>query len=220
MKKAAAIIFRSLILILLGVTIGLIISDDGFPVRHAFSNKDKISRIIQLVNDNYVDTVNINRIEGDAINNVLQNLDPHSVYLPPRQAQSINERLEGGFQGIGIEYQLLRDTLFITQIYPGGPAARAGLQAGDRIVTINHRPFSGTHLSVDRVNKVFRGQKNTVLQLGVENVAGKGDVHNYQVTRGHVELSSMDAAYMAAPGVGYIKLSKFAATTDTDFRTE
>jgi carboxyl-terminal processing protease len=222
MKRAAAIIFRSIILILTGVAIGLLISNDNFPghrLGSPFGKSDKVSKIIQLVKNNYVDTVNMVRLEGETINNMLQNLDPHSLYLPPQQAQSINERLEGGFNGIGIEYQLLRDTLYIVQTYPGGPAAKAGIKNGERVLTVDGKPFSGTKLTAERINSVFRGEKNTTIDLGIAAMQGKPGVRQCKVIRGHVDLSSLDAAYMASPDIGYIKLSKFAATSDTDFRT-
>jgi carboxyl-terminal processing protease len=223
MKRAAAIIFRSIILILTGIAIGLLISNDDFPGRHLgnpFAKDDKMSKMLQLVKNNYVDTVNMARLEGEAINNMLQNLDPHSLYLPPQQAQSINERLEGGFNGIGIEYQLLRDTLYITQTYPDGPAAKAGIKNGERVITVDNHPFSGTKLTPDRINKIFRGEKNTIIDLGVLPMHGKvTTLRHCNVTRGHVDLSSLDAAYMASTDIGYVKLSKFAATSDADFKT-
>src|ERR1700761_2543146 len=123
MKRAAGIIFRTLIVLLIGIAAGLYLSDN---VSHGFSRGGgKISRVLQLVHHNYVDSVNTDSLEGVAVNNVLQNLDPHSLYLPPQQAESINEKLDGGFEGIGIEYQLLRDTLIITQVYDDGPAMKA-----------------------------------------------------------------------------------------------
>src|ERR1700744_1364760 len=137
MKKAASIIFRSLVLLLLGITIGLYISDNNFSNHNlgfSFAKKDKVSKVLQLVRDTYVDSVNVDSIEGATVNDLLQNLDPHSLYLPPQQALSINERLEGGYDGIGIEYMLLRDTLVITMITPNGPAAKAGLVTGDRVI--------------------------------------------------------------------------------------
>src|ERR1700743_1481807 len=216
MKRAALIIFRSFILVLLGIAIGLMLADNqhrGFSL----SGNNKISKVLQLVHRNYVDSVNIDSIEGVTVNNMLQNLDPHSLYLPPQQAQSINERLDGGFNGIGIEYQLLRDTLVITQVYPGGPAQLAGINTGDRVININNKKFSGTHLTPSRVNNIFRGESNTEVALSILNPASRS-VKIYHVKRGHVDLSSLDAAYLAAPSTGYIKISKFAATTDDDFR--
>jgi len=219
MKKAASIIFRSLILILVGIAIGLYISDNNsnhtiFP----FAKRDKVSKVLQLVRNTYVDSVNVDSIEGVAVNNMLQNLDPHSLYLPPQQASSINEKLEGGYTGIGIEYILLRDTLVITQVTPNGPAARAGLTVGDRVLTVENKKFSGVHLTTDSVSRAFRGPKDSELLLSVLT-ADKKATKNFTIIRGHVNASSLDAAYIAAPQTGYIKISKFAATTDADFRT-
>jgi carboxyl-terminal processing protease len=217
MKKAATIIFRSLILVLLGIAIGLSMNNNA---RHGFSfnRNNKISKVLQLVHENYVDSVNIDSIEGVTVNNLLQNLDPHSLYLPPQQAQSINERLDGGFNGIGIEYQLLRDTLIITQVYNGGPAQLAGIKTGDRVIDVNNKKFSGKHLTPSEVNKIFKGEKNSEIALSILNPFDKS-MKVYHVKRGHVDLSSLDASYMAAPSIGYIKISKFASTTDADFRT-
>lgn len=220
MKKTAGVIFRTLILLLLGITIGMLISDRNFADRSlgfSFSGSDKISKVLQLVDENYVDSVNVDSIEGASVNQLLQNLDPHSLYLPPQQAQSINERLDGGFNGIGIEYQLLRDTLIITQVYAGGPAAKAGLFVGSRVINVDHEKFSGTKLTNDRVNNVFKGAKDAAIVMDVENPTGKG-TKTFAIKRGHVDLSSVNAAYMADEKTGYIKISKFAATTDIDFK--
>src|ERR1700748_3719798 len=166
MKRAASIIFRSFILVLLGIAIGLMLADNqhrGFSL----SGNNKISKVLQLVHRNYVDSVNIDSIEGVTVNNMLQNLDPHSLYLPPQQAESINERLDGGFNGIGIEYQLMRDTLVITQVYNDGPAQVAGIGAGDRVIDVNNKKFSGTKLTSSIVNKLFKGEKDSEMVLSV-----------------------------------------------------
>ena len=218
MKKTAGIIFRTMILLLMGITIGLLIGNNNLADRNlgfSFSGGDKLSKVLDLVGHKYVDSVNIDSIEGASVNELLQNLDPHSLYLPPQQAQSINERLEGGFNGIGIEYQILRDTLFITQIYEGGPAEKAGLLAGSKVISVDNKKFSGTKLTIDRVNNVFKGAKDAVIQLGV---AHGSEIKTYAIKRGHVDLSSVNAAYMANENTGYIKINKFASTTDIDFR--
>src|ERR1700761_3373406 len=145
MKKTAGIIFRTLVLVLLGVTIGLLISDSNFTGRNfgfSLAGSDKISKVLKLVKDNYVDSVNTDNMEATTVNNLLQNLDPHSLYLPAQQAQSINERLDGGFNGIGLTYQLLRDTLFVTQVYGDGPAAKSGLKSGDEVINVDGKKFS------------------------------------------------------------------------------
>ena len=209
-----------MILLLLGVAIGLLISGNDVTdhsLGFSLTPSDKISKVLNLVKQNYVDSVNVDSIEGVTVNNLLQNLDPHSLYLPPQQAQSINERLEGGFNGIGLEYLLLRDTLFITQVYPGGPAAAAELIPGSKIIDVNNKKFSGTHLTVERVNKIFRGGKDSKILLSV-SFPNSNAIKLCPIKRGYVDLSSLDAAYLVAPGVGYIKISKFALTTDNDFR--
>ncbi|MDN3581829.1 S41 family peptidase [Mucilaginibacter flavus] len=220
MKKTAGVIFRTLILLLVGVTIGLYISRSNANrnLGFSFSGNDKISQVLNLVDHSYVDSVNVDSIEGASINQLLQNLDPHSLYLPPQQAQNINERLEGGFNGIGIEYQLLRDTMVITQVYAGGPAAKAGLLAGAKVIKIDHKPFSGTKLTAERVNNVFRGEKDAVIAMDVIEPNTKL-IAPLTMKRGRVDLSSVNAAYMANAGTGYIKINKFAATTDVDFRS-
>jgi carboxyl-terminal processing protease len=220
MKKTAGIIFRTAILLLLGITIGLFISDNNFTSHNlgfSIAGGDKVSKALDLIKNSYVDSVNTDSLQGVSINNLLQGLDPHSLYLPAQQAQSLNEKLDGGFNGIGLEYILLRDTLVITQVYPNGPAATAGLIAGDKVITADGKKFSGTHLTNNIVNKVFRGDKDSKIVLNV--VLPKGGNKAFTIKRGHVDLSSLDADYMAAPGVGYIKISKFALTTDADFRT-
>ncbi len=216
MKRAAAIIFRSSILVLLGIAIGIVITNNGrrgLP----FTTNTKLSKVLQLVHRNYVDSVNVDSIEGIAVNNLLQNLDPHSLYLPPQQAQSVSERLEGGFNGIGIEYQLLRDTMIITQVYNGGPASQAGITTGGRIIEVNNKNFSGTHLTDKMVRSTLRGEKDSEIALTILDPINKL-TKTYRVKRGHVDLSSLDAAYMANTTTGYIKISKFAATTDADFK--
>jgi carboxyl-terminal processing protease len=220
MKKTAGVIFRTLILLLVGVTIGLWLSrgnaDRG--IGFSFSGDDKLSKVLTLVGENYVDSVNVDSIEGASINQLLQNLDPHSLYLPPQQAQNINERLEGGFNGIGIEYQLLRDTLIITQVYAGGPAAKAGLLPGSKVINVDHKRFSGTKLTADKVDNIFRGDKDAPIVMDVAILHGK-EIKTITMKRGHVDISSVNAAYMANSNTGYIKIGKFAATTDTDFRS-
>ncbi|MDB5009703.1 MAG: family peptidase [Mucilaginibacter sp.] len=217
MKRTAAIIFKSIILLLAGIAIGLLLSDNDFSKHKLFTRSNKVSKVLQLVRDTYVDSVNVDSIEGATVNDMLQNLDPHSLYLPPQQALSINEKLEGGYNGIGIEYVLLRDTLVITQVTPQGPAAKAGLMPGDKVIEVAHEKFSGTHLTIDRVSKTFRGAKDSQLLLSVL-APQKGALKFYVISRGHVDESSLDAAYMVAPVTGYIKISKFASTTDADFR--
>ena len=220
MKNSAGIVFRSVILILIGIAIGFFISNNNFNnhnIGFSLGNNDKVTKVLNLVKNNYVDSVNVDSLQGVTVNNLLQSLDPHSLYLQPQKAQFINENLEGGFTGIGLEYQLLRDTLVITMVYPDGPAATAGLTPGDRVIKVNQKQFSGTHLTADHVNNIFRGENASEISLSVLPPDSSA-LKVYNIKRGHVNLSSIYAAYMVAPTIGYIKISKFALTTDADFR--
>jgi carboxyl-terminal processing protease len=218
MKKGAGIIFRSVLLVLAGVIIGLLVSDNFSGRYFGFAKHNgKLEKVLELVRHNYVDSVNADSMEGVAANNLLQGLDPHSMYLPPQQALAINEKLQGGFEGFGLEYQLLRDTLFITQIYPDGPAAKAGLVSGDKVIAINNKKLSGK-LTADLVDKLLQDEKNTNIAFNVLK-PNESSVKLYHVQRGRVDLTSLDAAYMATADIGYIKISKFASNTDEDFRS-
>lgn len=220
MKRTAAVIFQSAILLLMGIALGLYISNsdmDGNGINLSRNRQDKLSKVLYLVKNNYVDSLNVDSIEGETVNDLLQRLDPHSLYLPAQQALSINERLEGGFNGIGVEYHLLRDTLFLSYVYPNGPAGLAGLKPGDRVLEVDHQKFTGPRLNNTAVNKAFRGTKGSEVQLAVLP-AGASRLKIFNVKRDRVELSSLDAAYMVSPETGYIKISKFASNTDTDFR--
>ncbi|OJW12576.1 S41 family peptidase [Mucilaginibacter sp. 44-25] len=217
MKHTAGIIFRTILLLLIGAFIGVVLTNGNLGGRSiGLSGGDKISKVLDLVHNQYVDSVNIDSMEGVTINDLLQNLDPHSLYLPAQQARNITEKLEGGFNGIGLEYQLLRDTLVVTQVNAGGPSAKAGVLVGDKVVKVDNAPFAGTKLTASRVSKLFRGDKDTFITLNIIR-SGNSQPQNVKVKRGRVTVSSIDAAY-AENGTGYIKISKFGSSTDADFR--
>lgn len=216
MKQTASVIFRTVIILLAGITIGLLINSQGFMARQVAGNH-KIDSALLIIKRHYVDTVNTDTLESNAIGSVLEELDPHSVYLRRQQAQSVNERLEGRFNGIGIEYVLLRDTMFISQVYPGSPAGKAGIVNGDRVITINFKNASGVKLGTDSINKLIRGTAGNKVEMSVKHLLND-KTQRYMLVRGHVPLSSLDAAYPLTTQAGYIKLSKFSTTTDSDFR--
>lgn len=217
MKHTAGIIFRTILLLTIGALIGIFLSDGNLGGRRmGLSGTNKINRVLDLVQNQYVDSVNIDSMEGVTINDLLQNLDPHSLYLPVQQARNINEKLEGGFTGIGLEYQLLRDTLVVTQVTAGAPSAKAGIMVGDKVVKVDNAPFAGTKLKTSRISKLFRGEKDTFITLNIQR-DNNAKLKNFKVKRDRVTVSSIDAAYVT-DGVGYIKISKFGTSTDTDFR--
>lgn len=218
MRNNAITFFRTLTLLFAGALMGVWFSNENLDGHRFFlSGGDKLQRVVKLVHDRYVDSVNMDSLEGQTVNQVLQNLDPHSLYLLPQRAQSINERLDGSFDGVGIEYMMLNDTLYISQVYAGAPAARAGIIAGDRVIKLDSKKLAGQHLTTAQIDSDFRGKKDTELKLTILR-KGTRAAKVIALKRDHVDLSSIDAAYITSPGTGYIKISKFAATTDRDFK--
>jgi carboxyl-terminal processing protease len=211
-------IFGAIILLFIGILIGTNLDGTEWGKRgFGFDRDSKLARVVKLVHDNYVDSVDVDSLEGETVNQFLQNLDPHSLYLPQQRAQTVNQGLNGGFDGLGVAYQLINDTLYITEVSAGSPAAKAGILGGDRIINLNGQNFAGTHLNIEAVHKAVSGKKNSELELALLH-PNATKITTLKLKRGHVTLSSLDAAYMVAPQTGYIKISKFAATTDADFK--
>lgn len=177
----------------------------------------KVEQVMQIINENYVDPVKIDTIQNLAIQEILKHLDPHSAYLPPSEARMLSEDLEGNFDGIGIEYYILNDTLLVTSVNPGGPASKAGLKHGDKILAINQKPVSGIRITARKVIEQIRGKKGTPVEIVVKRDTLR---KKFSVLRDRIVVSSIDAAYMLNDQTGYIKISKFGAHTDEDFHAQ
>ena len=174
----------------------------------------KYQRLMALIDAFYVDTVNLQQLTEDAIVKVLSDLDPHSVYISKEEVDEMNEPLEGGFFGIGIQFSILRDTLMVVDVVAGGPSEKVGLKAGDRIVEIDGEPVAGKKISNTDVRKRLKGEKGTVVKVRV--LRGK-ELMDFRIVRDKIPLYSVDASYMLDPTTGYIKISRFAATTIEEF---
>ncbi len=179
-------------------------------------NTFKIGRTLNLVDAYYVDSVDIDKLSEKAIVEILKNLDPHSVYISAKDVKEMNEPLNGNFEGIGIQFNLLRDSIIVIEPISGGPSEKVGLLAGDRIVTIDGEKVTGVGISTAGVRKRLMGMKGTKVNL---NVFRKGEpkVLDFTIIRDKIPINSLDAAYMLDKETGYIKLNKFAATTDKEF---
>ncbi len=175
----------------------------------------KYQRLMALIDAFYVDTVNLQRLTEDAIVKVLADLDPHSVYISREEVEEMNEPLEGGFFGIGIQFNILRDTLMVVSVVPGGPSEKVGLLAGDRIVSVDGENIAGKKLTNTEVRKRLKGEKGSVVHVGV--IRGKEPVMDFKIIRDKIPIYSVDAAYMLDNTTGYIKISRFAATTIEEF---
>ncbi len=162
----------------------------------------------------YVDSVNVDSLEGHAIQEMINELDPHSVYLPPVDLQEANEDLAGNFDGIGVEFNIFSDTVNVVYVFPGGPSEKAGLQIGDKILNVNDSVLTRKGYSVTSIKALIRGPKGSTAKLRV--LRGNSSMA-IDVTRGKIPVPSVDAAYMIDKTTGYIKLTKFSETSYEEF---
>ena len=164
----------------------------------------------------YVEEVDEKKIVEKAILGMLEELDPHSTYLTAEENDKSNETLVGSFDGIGVQFNMVEDTLFIVQPIPDGPSERVGILPGDRIVTVNDTTIAGVKMSQEAIMKRLRGPRGSKVNLGIVRRGVKGTL-SFTVVRDKIPVNTVDAAYMIRPGVGYIKLSGFGATTVDEF---
>ncbi len=179
---------------------------------------NKINAVLDIINRQYVDTVNMNQLIEGAIPKIFAELDPHSVYIPAEDVAIANEDLEGSFSGIGVSFNMQTDTILVVSVISGGPAEKAGILPFDRIISINDSIFAGMGISQTKIMRTLRGEKNSTVKLGVKR-GGNEELIYFDVTRGDVPLNSVDVSYMVSDEIGYIKLSKFGRTTYNDFIT-
>lgn len=176
----------------------------------------KLNMVLNLISDDYVDTMKINDLVELTIPEILKNLDPHTTYFSAEELRQANEDLDGKFSGIGISFMLMNDTINVIEIIPGGPAERAGILAGDRIVSINDSTSTGKNISDIDVKNRIRGLKDSIVKLGIKRKGAKKTLF-FNVKRGDIPVNSVDAAYMLDKLTGYIKVSKFARNTYNEF---
>lgn len=197
----------------------------GLWVGHALMNrndgggaKEKIEAIMSLIDENYVDEVDTDSILEKSIPDILAKLDPHTVYIPVEDLQGVNEDLDGSFSGIGIQFNMQTDTITVIEVISGGPSEKVGIMAGDRIVTINDSVVAGKKISDQAIIKQLRGPKDTVVKLGVKrNTSAK--ILPFEVTRGDIPVTTVDASYLLDDETGYIKVNKFGRNTYSEFIT-
>ena len=164
----------------------------------------------------YVDSVDENKLVEDAIRGMIEKLDPHSAYSTAKETKAMNEPLQGSFEGIGVQFNMVEDTLLVIQPTLNGPSEKVGILAGDRIISVNDTAIAGVKMSKEDIMKRLRGKKGSKVRLGVVR-RGIGDVLSFTVTRDKIPVHTLDAAYMIKPGVGYIRIGSFGATTYAEF---
>ncbi len=177
---------------------------------------DKIAAIMGLIEKEYVDEISTDSLLEASISEIISRLDPHSSYIKAEDLQAVNEDLDGSFSGIGISFNMLTDTITVLEVISGGPSEKVGLMAGDRIISINDTIVAGQDWSNERVIRTLRGEKDTKVKLGVLR-DNSPKLLTYEVTRGDIPVTSIDAAYLTDNTTGYIKVNKFARNTYSEF---
>ncbi len=173
---------------------------------------DKLTALLHVIGTQYVDTVDMDALVEKTIPKVLVELDPHSVYIPAKDAEEANQDLRGSFSGIGIQFMIQADTIYVSDVISGGPAEKVGLMAGDRIVTIDDSLYVGKKINNDGAMKRLKGPKGSEVRLGIKRFGEKELLH-YTIVRGNIPVKSVDATYMIDDRWCYIKANKFGETT-------
>lgn len=176
----------------------------------------KINQLLNYIEDQYVDTIDRNQLMDKVLNELLQNLDPHSAYIPASDLKEMNESLQGNFDGIGIEFNIISDTIRVISALSGGPSEALGIQAGDKIVKIEGKNVAGVNISNNDVVTKLRGPSGSKVNITIARRSAPKPI-DFTITRGKIPLHSVDVAYMVTPTVGYIKISRFAATTYEEY---
>lgn len=179
------------------------------------SGFNKVEDILDYIDKEYVDTINRKKLSEETIVALLQQLDPHSQYIPASELQEVNESLEGNFSGIGIEFNIINDTIVVVSAISGGPSESLGIMAGDRIVKIEGKKVAGIKIKNSDVIKNLRGPEGTIVNVDIKR--GKGQQLHFKIKRGEIPITSIDATVMLTPTVGYIKVSRFASKTFDEY---
>ncbi|MBS1615541.1 MAG: S41 family peptidase [Bacteroidetes bacterium] len=207
------------------LVVGMVI---GFQLRDTLRNKrdisfavdrnDRLEQIIDLIQTHYVDSVKTASLYHDAVKGILSNLDPHTTYIPAEDLSEINEELEGSYYGIGVEFAVLRDTIVFSEIIEGGPAQKAGMQIGDKLIRVGDTLVAGRGIHSEKIVAMLRGKQQSKVEVWVKRV-NKPGLKELNIYRDEVPLRSVDAALMLDPHTGYIKIDRFAANTYGEFAT-
>ncbi|NCC09218.1 MAG: S41 family peptidase [Bacteroidia bacterium] len=206
------------IIIAISIVVGILIGT--FYAKHFAGNRlgiingssNKLNALLRVIDDQYVDTVNMMELVEKAMPQILAELDPHSTYIPAKNLEEVNSELEGSFSGIGIQFSIQNDTIHINAVIQGGPSEKVGLMAGDRIVTVNDTAFVGKKVNNETAMRTLKGPKDTQVKLGIKRLGEKNILH-FTVTRGNIPQNTVDAAYLIDDKYGYIKISKFGRTS-------
>lgn len=173
-----------------------------------------VQQVLNLIRQKYVDSIGLDSLELSAIGAITGRLDPHSIFIPKTEIEDVDADLAGSFSGIGVEYQIIRDTLMVTDVVKGGPADNAGVEAGDAVYMVENQIIAGKKLGNREIREQLRGKKGTTVEIGIIR---NGASIVKKITRGSIPLKSVDTYYMVADSIGYLKINRFAETTFFEF---
>lgn len=178
---------------------------------------EKFNEMLSLIQEHYVDEVNLDSLIEKSLPGILGNLDPHSAYIPAKDLENANQTLRGSFGGIGIRYQMYRDTINIVEVIAGGPSEKAGLYAGDRIIAVDGRNVTGKQITIDSVPALLKGPELSSVNLTIVRPSAPGKTSKYKLVRGNIPVPSIDAYFMADKNTGYVRVSSFGQNTYREF---
>lgn len=202
---------------LFGVALALFIANKLYTNKLAGSTgKEKFDAVLSYIDKYYCDEVDEDKLFAGAIQGMLQALDPHSVYASAEENKQMMESLDGNFEGVGIQFSIMNDTVMVVAVISGGPSEKVGIRAGDRIVSVDGEKIAGVHIAQDRVFKLLRGEKGTQVKVGIIR-PGSNSETQYTIVRDKIPTNTLDVAYMVNSHVGYIKLNQFGEKTGAEF---
>ena len=209
------------LIIAVSIVAGIIIGT--FYAKHYIGTKlgiingssNKLNALLRVIDDQYVDTVNMTDLVEKAMPQILAELDPHSTYIPAQNLEEVNSELEGSFSGVGIQFTIQEDTIHVNDVVAGGPAEKVGVMAGDRIVTVDDSLFVGKGLTNEKAMRSLKGPKGSEVKLGIKRATEK-ELLSFTIVRGDIPQNTIDAAYMIDDNFGYILISKFGRTTHVE----
>ncbi len=180
------------------------------------AGQQKLMEVLNLIQDKYVDEVDMDSLVELAIPALLSNLDPHSSYIPAAESEAVNNELESKFSGIGISFQIMNDTINVIEVISGGPSEKVGILPGDRIIEVDGEPITGSKITNNDVFSKLRGDKGTHVTITVQRTTSKKPLH-FEIVRDDIPVESVDAAYLLQDSIGYVRVSRFARTTYEEF---
>jgi len=211
----------SVVCIFVGILIGNLLSGsqaNAMTINWAnvFGQSKKVDQLLMYMQSSYVDEIQMDSLTEKVMDSFVKELDPHSAYIPAKDLEMVNSQLGSSFSGIGVQFNIQQDTIHVVAVISGGPCEGLGVLAGDKIISVNDTNFTGKGINNEKVMHKLRGPKGTKVKLGIKR-SGVGEVLNFTITRGDIPVTSVDAKFMVAPKIGFVRVNKFGENTYQEF---